>query len=520
MLNLGEIIKLNAVRIPHEKALVWNEVRLNYDELNRRTNSLANAIIKMGINRGDRVALCATNCHQFIETHIAVAKAGAILVPLNAMLAPVELTRLINHSGAKMLVFTSNFLKTVAEIHAELPDVTDYIAIGGGDGFWDYEVLIAASPDANPEIPFSEDDTAYITYTSGTTGLPKGVMLSVRNLFSNALNAIVSCLIPPGGFEVVGFPLFFSAIFNSHVIPYFLAGGGVIILDRFSPEAIIKAINREKPSYFTVNPTMLHDLVTHPLFQECEVNSLKGVLVCAAPLSLARVREAKKALGSILVQGYGQTECTSFATCTWPADYDLTDPVTLEKRVTSIGRAVPTLQVKVMNDQGEDVKNNGEEVGEIVIKGPSVMQGYWKQPEATAETLKNNWLYTGDLGTMDKDGFLWMVGRKKDMINSGGLKVYPEDVESVLYTNGKILEVAVVGRPDERWGETVTAFVVPKKGETLTEAEVIDYTKGRLAGYKKPTRVFFIDQLPRNASGKIKKGDLREKLIKEPLSGR
>jgi len=339
-------------------------------------------------------------------------------------------------------------------------------------------------------------------------------MLSVRNLFSNALNAIVSCLVPPGGIEVVSFPLFFSAIFNSHVIPFLLAGGGVIILDKFSPGALIDAINKEKPNYTTMNPTMLHDFVTHPRFSQCDLGSMKGVLVAAAPLSLARMLEAKKALGSILVQGYGLTECTSFATCTWPQDYDLEDEKKLERRVTSIGRAVPTLQVKVVRDDGFEVVPGGEEVGEIVIKGPSVMQGYWKQPEATAEVLKDGWLYTGDLGTMDGDGFLWMVGRKKDMINSGGLKVYPEEVESVLHTDSRIQEVAVIGRPNERWGETVTAIVVPKKGETVSEDEVIQFTRDRLASYKKPTRVFFMGQLPRNASGKIKKQELRDLLAK------
>lgn len=314
--------------------------------------------------------------------------------------------------------------------------------------------------------------------------------------------------------EVISFPLFFSAIFNSHVVPFLLAGGGVIILDKFNPEALIDAVNKERPNYTTVNPTMLHDFVTHPRFSECNLKSMKGVLVAAAPLSLARMLEAKKALGSILVQGYGLTECTSFATCTWPQDYDIRDEEKLKRRVTSIGRAVPNLQVKVVKDDGQDVVSDGEEVGEIVIKGPSVMQGYWKAPEATAEVLKDGWLYTGDLGTMDADGFLWMVGRKKDMINSGGLKVYPEEVESVLYTNRRIQEVAVIGRLDERWGETVTAVVVPKAGETISEDEVIQYTRDRLASYKKPTKVFFMSQLPRNASGKVKKHELREMLAK------
>ncbi len=517
MLSLGEMVRLNALRVPYEKAIVWRNVRLNYKELDTRTNAIANAIISMSVKKGDRVALIATNCHQFVEVHVACSKAGAILVPLNAMLAPVEMVRLLNHSGAKVLFVTSNFVNTVSSVRKDIPSVTGFVSIGDGDGMKDYETLVKTSPATDPLVPVGEDDTANITYTSGTTGLPKGVMLSVGNLFSNAVNAIVSCLIPPGGSEVVSFPLFFSAIFNSHVIPFILAGGGVVILDKFYPAARIDAINKERPTYTTVNPMMLHEWVTSPRFHECDLSSLKGILVAAAPLSLARMLEARKALGEILVQGYGLTECTSFATCTWKEDYEKKDPVKLERCVTSIGRAVPTLRVKVFNEKGEDVIPDGKDVGEIVIKGPSVMQGYWKQPDATAEVIKNGWLYTGDLGTMDEEGYLWIVGRKKDMINSGGLKVYPEEVESVLYTNNKIQEVAVVGRPDERWGETVTAIIVPKPGETLTEEEVIQYTKDRLASYKKPTKVFFVDRLPRNASGKVRKGDLREMLARGEL---
>jgi acyl-CoA synthetase (AMP-forming)/AMP-acid ligase II len=193
------------------------------------------------------------------------------------------------------------------------------------------------------------------------------------------------------------------------------------------------------------------------------------------------------------------------------------DPLKRAKRITSIGRPVPTLDVRVFNEKGGDVVPNGEDVGELVIKGPSVMQGYWKQPEITAETIKDNWLYTGDLGTIDEEGFMWMVGRKKDMINSGGMKIYPEEVENLLYTNEKIKEVAVLGRPDERWGETVTAVVVTKVGEKLTEDEVIQFCRERLASYKKPTKVIFMDALPRNASGKVKRNELRDKLSKSEI---
>ncbi len=222
-------------------------------------------------------------------------------------------------------------------------------------------------------------------------------------------------------------------------------------------------------------------------------------------------------LGNILVQGYGLTESTSFTTCMRAQDYEVEDPSLLDRRLTAVGRAVPTLEVRVVDDRGNDVAPDGEAVGEIITRGPSIMQGYWKQPEATAEVLRDGWLYTGDLGTIDDDGFIWMVGRKKDVINSGGLKIYPEEVEGVLYTMPQIKEVAVIGRPDERYGEAVTAIVVIKPGENLTGEEIAVYTKERIASYKKPTLVVFTDALPRNPSGKVKKHELREMLAKGKL---
>jgi acyl-CoA synthetase (AMP-forming)/AMP-acid ligase II len=517
MLSLGEIVRLNGKRVGNQIAIVWNNVRETHRELDARTNSLASALLSMGIAKGDRVALLASNCHQFIEVHVAASKIGAILVPLNGMLSPGEIGGLIRHSESKVLFITGNFKGAVDRIRSDVPSVKEVISIDGGEGFTDYETMITGQPANDPLVPFGEDETAYITYTSGTTGLPKGVMLSNRNLFSNSLNAIASCLIPLGGVEVVAFPLFFSAIFNSHVIPYFLAEGGVVILDRFRPELLIDAINKEHPQYTTLNPTMLYDLITHPDFKDCDMSSMKGILVAAAPISLERIEMAMKATNNILVQGYGQTECTSFATCTRSSDYAVNDPVKKARRFTTIGHPCPTLDVRVFNDKGEEVAPDGAEVGEIVIRGPSVMQGYWKQPEITAATIKDGWLYTGDLGTIDEEGFLWYVGRKKDMINSGGLKIYPEEVENLLYTNEKVKEVAIVGRPDERWGETVTAVVVPKPGQTLTEEEVIRFCRERLASYKKPTKVYVMDKLPRNASGKIKKNDLRDMIARGEL---
>lgn len=512
MLTLGDIVRLNGKRVGKEVAIVWHDVRLTHGELDLRTNAVANALIAMGASKGDRVALLATNCYQFIEVHVACAKIGAILVPLNAMLSPPELLRLLNHSESKVIFITGNFTRVIDSIRRDIPELKEFISIGGGGGFRDYETLISSYPTSDPSISVGENDIAYITYTSGTTGLPKGVMLTHRNIFSNAVNAAIGYTMPLGGIELIAFPLFFTAIFNGHLIAHLLVEGRVVILDWFRPEPFIEAMNEERPTLTFLNPTMLHDFVTHPRFKECDLSSLRLFVVGGASISLARFQEAREAIGNILIQGYGLTECTTCTTFTRPEDYAVEDLVKLEKRLTSVGRPGPTLEVRVVDAEGRDVVHNGDDMGELIVRGPSVMEGYWRQPEVTAETIKEGWLHTGDLATMDEEGYIWIVGRKKDMIVSGGINIYPEEIEDVLYTMPKIQEAAVVGRPHERWGESVTAIIVPKSGMTIDEEEVVQYCKERLASYKKPTKVIFVEQLPRTPAGKIKKAELREQL--------
>jgi len=517
MLTLGDIIRLNTKRAGKEVAIVWHDVRLTYKELDLRTNAMANALIDMGVGKGDRVSLLANNCHQFIEVHIACSKVGAILVPLNTLLKPAEITLLLNHSEAKVIFVTSELTKVIDSIRHDVPALEECVSIGGGDGFKDYETLVSSHPTSDPCVPVDENDVAYIAYTSGTTGSAKGVMLTNRNIFSNAVNAAISYRMPLGGTEIIPFSLFFTAIFNGHVIAHLFVGGRVVILDWFKPEPFIDAINKERPTFTVLNPTMLHDFVTHPRFKECDLSSLKLLVVTAAAISPVRFQEAREAIGDIFVQGYGLAECAACTTFTRPEDYCVEDPLKLEKRLNSVGRSGPTLEVRVVDEEGKDVACNGEEVGELIVRGPSVMKGYWRQPEVNAETIKDGWLYTGDLMTIDEDGYLWIVGRKKDMIVSGGMNVYAAEVEDTIYTMPEVQEVAVVGRPHDRWGESVTAIIVLKPGEKLGEETVIEHCKDKIATFKKPTKVIFVEQLPHNPSGKILKSQLREQLTKGEL---
>jgi acyl-CoA synthetase (AMP-forming)/AMP-acid ligase II len=517
MLTLGDIIRLNAKRAGKEVAIVWHDVRLTYAALDLRTNAIANALTDMGVVKGDRVALLASNCHQFIEVHVACAKIGAILVPLNNLLKPTEISRLLNHAEVKVIFITSEFAKLIGSIKHEIPELREFVSIGGGDGVKDYENLLLSYPTSDPGINVDVNEVAYIAYTSGTTGSAKGVMLTHNNIFSNAVNAAIGYQMPLGGIEVIPFPLFFTAVFNGHVIAHLFVGGRVVILDWFKPEPYIDTINKERPTFTLLNPTMLHDFVTHPRFKECDLSSLKLFVVTAAPISPSRFQEARNAIGNIFIQGYGLAECTACTTFTRPGDYCVEDPIQLESRLTSVGRSGSTLEVRVVDKNGKDVASNGEQIGELLVSGPSVMKGYWRQPEASAKAVENGWLHTGDLMTIDEDGYLWIVGRKKDMILSGGMNVYAEEVEDTIYTLTEVREAAVVGRPHERWGESVTAIIVLKSGEKLSEDTVIQHCKDKIATFKKPTKVIFAEQLPRNASGKILKSRLREQLINGEL---
>jgi len=295
MRSLGDIIRLNGKRVAKETAIVWRDVRLTHKELDRRTSSLASVLVKKGVGKGDRVALLAANCSQFIEVHGACSKAGAILVPLNSMLQASEITHLLNHSEPKVIFITKGFAERVNSVKSELKTVKHYVSIDGGEGFEEYEKLLSETEPVDPDVAVDYDDVAYITYTSGTTGLPKGVTLTNRNVIANAVNAAIGYEIPMGGCEVIPFPIFFSAVFNSHVIAHLFAEGKVVILDWFKPEAFIEAINRERPTFTVLNPTMLHDFVSYPDFKKCDLSSLKLFLVSAAAISAARFNEARAA---------------------------------------------------------------------------------------------------------------------------------------------------------------------------------------------------------------------------------
>jgi long-chain acyl-CoA synthetase len=496
---------------PNSVACVVGETRLTYGTLQARVNRLANALQQHGVSKGDRVAVLSTNSLPYLEMYYATAALGALIVPLNFRLAPAELAYILCDAGATVLLVGEGFeaLYIHTRQHLSIPLLTISTAPGAAPhGMLSYEVCLAeARADfAPPQI--DEDDLAGLFYTSGTTGNPKGVMLSHRNLVSNAYHFLSSVHEAEGEVYLHCCPMFHLADGpTSHRITWL--GGTHVILPGFEPVAVLDAIQRERVTSVLLVPTMINLLVHHPCVGEYDLSSLRRILYGASPMPVELLRRANQVLGCQLIQVYGLTETAPMLTMLPPQYVALEGDDAAIRRLASCGRAVPGTRVRVVNEHGEDVPPG--EVGEIIARGPNVTRGYWNKPEETAAAFRNGWFYTGDLATVDKEQFIFIVDRKKDMIITGGENVFSTEVENGLYRHPAVLEAAVVGVPDAHWGEAVLALVVLKPGAMVTGAELIDHCRGLMAHYKCPQHVEFRSEaLPKSGSGKILKAALRE----------
>lgn len=506
-MTLADLLRRAAENVPRKTAAIYREYRLSYEALHERTNRLANALLRLDLAKGDRLAVLIDNSHYAYEVIMGAAKAGIVLVPLNYMLKGRELSSIIRHAEAKALIIGDNHRPKVDVIRHELPSVKEWIVIGEGhEGVREYEALIRAGSSADPPTPLGEDDLFALLYTSGTTGLPKGTMLTHRNILSNVENAIREYRIDE---ESVGFtvlPYFVGATLNCIHFPC-LSQGGTMVFERFSPRRFFEVIQEEGVTHVQVVPTMLIRLLESGDLRSFRWDSLKTFGYGSAPMPVDRLKQALQVFGPILLQIYGLTETTAMSTCLQKESHLVEGEGS--RRLASCGRPVEGVEVKVVNDQGREVTPG--EVGEIIIRGPTVMKGYWNLPDVTAESIREGWFYSGDLATVDEEGYLYITDRKKDMIISGGLNIYPKEIEEVLYTHPAVLECAVIGVPDKEWGEAVMAVIALKPGMEASPEELIEHCRCHLAGYKKPRSVVFVEEIPRNPSGKILKRLLRER---------
>jgi long-chain acyl-CoA synthetase len=512
---LNQALRRAARYFPEQTALLHEGRKSSYREFGARTQSLACALRDRGVGPGRRVALYLLNGPEFLEVCYACFEIGAVIVPLNTRLAADELVFIVNDADCAAFITDDTLRPAAADFRPRLRGIRDFIAIGGGEGFDDYETLLAASSRRSvaEAPPVSEDDVAGLFYTSGTTGLPKGVMLSHRNLWMNAMHTLVLRPAEPDTIFLYAAPMFHLATFPA-VINNTLIGGAHAILTRFDIQALLETVARDRVTSTVLVPTMINLLLNHPDFGCYDLSSLKRITYGAAPMPPALLKQAMERLPGVeFSQGYGQTESSPLLTALLHEDHaaalrDARDEHSA-RRLASCGRPVIGVEVEVVADDGSPIAPG--EVGEVVARGPNVMLGYWKRPEETADALRNGWLHTGDLATVDEDGYLYLVDRRKDMIISGGENVYSTEVENVVYQHPAVREAAVIGIPDDKWGEAVHTIVTLKPDAQLDEPALIAFCAARLADYKVPKSVEIrVAELPKSGTGKILKKQLRE----------
>jgi len=507
-MSLGYMLRRIAEEKGGREGVIFQDCRLTYGEFNSRVNRVANTVKSLGIKKGDRVAILMFNSHQYMEVYFAMAKLGVILVTLNYRLVGKELQYILDDSTPTLLFLGEEFIETISSIRHSLPYIRHYVLIGEKTNadIPNYEAFLGQYQDHEPEEKININDEQLIIYTSGTTGYPKGVLITHSNTLWTCLNQILFFKdLSDKDSTLVVAPLYHCGAQNDLTMPIFQVGGKIVIMRHVEPLKVLEIIQKERITTALLLPTLLHMMFQISNLDDYDLSSLRYVVTGGGPLPEVTMEKFYKKMGFHVCQGFGLTEGTA-VTSTIPMEYGYI-------KKGSVGKPLFYVEAKIVNDQGKEMAPG--EVGELIQRGPTVMKGYWNNPKATEETIVGGWLHTGDLARFDKDGFLYIVDRKKDMIISGEENIYPAEIEQVLYSHPKILEAAVIGVPDEKWGESVKAIIVCKPSETITEKEVIDYCKKNLASYKKPKSVEFVDQLPRNPSMKILKNVLREKYGKK-----
>jgi len=487
---------------PDEEAVVDGGRRLSYRQLNRRVNRLARALQDQGLDQGDRLALLSYNSLEYIEVIMASAKLGLVLVPLNWRLTAAELTFQLGDSGVKTLIFDPD-LRDLAQGILERMSFERLMVLGTEPRLEarPYEALLAEQGDEEPvmEQEITSEAPFIIMYTAGTTGKPKGAVLTQGNCLYNALSLQVDMEFTSSDRDLVALPMFHIGGIGLFTLPMLYVGGTVVIQRSFEPNQALDLLRREGITLFFGVPAIFLFLIQSPEFDPEAFAGVRLVMSGGAPLPPSLV-DQYHTQEIILQQGYGMSEAA-------PSIATLAKPWALSKK-GSVGRVVFHLEARVAGDDGNELPRG--EVGELLLRGPNVMQGYWNRPEANEEAFSEGWFHTGDLARMDEEGFLYMVDRKKDMFISGGENVYPAEVENALFALEQVAEAAVIGLPDPKWGEVGCAVVVLKEGQSLQEQEVSAHLKTCLAKYKIPKKVVFTEALPRNAAGKVLKRNLRE----------
>jgi len=518
-MNTTEFLGLSTVICPSREALIYERQRWTFSELAQRVNQLGDALLKLGVQKGDRVAILQVNCNEYVEAYFATAKLGAIYVPLNFRAKQDELTHMLRIAEAKILLAGKRYVDMVKSIRSKLSSVESCIVIDGGkaEGMLAYEELLASGSAEEKEFTqINDDDPTVLMYTAGTTGLPKGVAHN-----HNSYSVYVMQNVNPPDPEIAETNLISMPLYHVAGMQAMMAGvyGGrtMALQSQFEVNEWFEIAQREKVTRVMLVPTMLKRIVEHPDFDKYDLSSLRVITYGAAacPYELLE-KTVERFPGRVLINAFGGTETSSTIAMLRSDDQIITGRETEEEKEkklkrlsSSIGIPLDDVEVQIRDEEGQTLTTG--EMGELVVRGPRIMKGYWRDEEKTKGAFTSDgWYRTGDLGYMDDERYIYLAGRADDLIIRGGENISPEEVENVLYTHPAIEEAAVIGVPDLEWGQEPRAVVVLKEGQTATEEEIIEFCRGKLAGFKRPRSVVFVNELPKTSVGKVVRKDLRK----------
>ncbi|WP_265109985.1 class I adenylate-forming enzyme family protein [Halosolutus halophilus] len=509
--TLKDVFETSLRKYADRTAVVDGDRELTYEELDRRANAVAHGLVERGVGVGDRVALMMSNRLEYVVADVAVIKVGAAKLPLNDMLTPDEFEYMLRDSGTETVICGPNFTDTMASIREDLPAVETVIGIedASPEGFVPFENLDGDESEPPDQVP-GEEDVAGHYYTGGTTGKPKGVLHTHDGITTNVYAHVVELGITGDDTLLLMTPLPHSA--GMFLWGALVTGATSIIRPGFEPDAALELIDHHDVTWTFMVPTMIYRVLDRPDLETTDTSSLESLVYGAAPMTPARLREGLDAFGSVFCQFYGQTEVPNLITTFGKAEHRVAVESDRSERLSSAGQPCLMADVRIVDAETGDPDDRVDpgESGEILATAPYVMREYYERPEATAETVVDGWVRTGDIGRRDEDGYLYLLDRASDLIISGGMNVYSTEVEEALDEHAGIQEVAVIGVPDDDWGEAVKAVVVPRDEESLSTDEIVAFADDRLADYKKPKSIDFVDEIPKTPYGKMDKKALRE----------
>ncbi|MDE2686732.1 MAG: long-chain-fatty-acid--CoA ligase [Chloroflexota bacterium] len=512
-MNTTGFLTIATAIVPDRPAMIFEGRRISYAELEIRVNRLSNSLADLGVGAGDRVAMLQVNCNQYIEAYFATARLDAVFVPINYRTRADELTHMLNDAAPKVIFVGGRYVRLVKECADNVESLDHFVTLEDDvEGWHSYDSLIENGDEYERVPEDDDDDLTMILFTSGTTSFPKGVMLSHDSFASYILATVTPADPVEETSNILTVPLYHIAGVQS-VMAAIFAGRTLIIQRQFEAKQWMELVERESVNRAMMVPTMLKMLMDHPEFHAHDLSSLEVITYGAAPMPVPVIRQAIKEFpGTSFINAFGQTETAATITMLPPDDHVLEgDEEEIERKLKhlgSIGKPLEDVDVRIFDEDGEPAALG--ETGEIAARGARLMKGYWNQEDATAETIRGGWLFTGDLGYQDEDGYIYLAGRAKDFIKRGGEMVSPEEVEQVILSHEAVEEAAIIGVPDLDWGERVRALVVLKDGEQASEDDISEYCRQRLASFKKPESVVFCEELPRNQMGKVLKRILKE----------